>query len=215
MGQDAAMNSAGARAVRARIARLAITLACVAPGCADGSGLGCDEAEGGAVELSWSLEAPDGQRIERCDDVRIESIRLRWGGGTDPESDVWPCNDGSGVTNFVVPAGATPLWVEPECIEDHRLLQRTFEAPAPVVRTVENAELVTLNAVLITVETSCVYPDDDPTSSCTCVCGALSDRCTDIEPLPVERDGDRPPPAPALRGSDPHAILLNPGASVL
>jgi hypothetical protein len=202
------MNSAGTRAVRARIARLAIILACVGPGCVDGSGLGCDEANGGAVELSWSLEAPDGQRVARCDEVRVARIRLLWGeGGTDERAD-WPCDDRSGVTNFTVSPGDIPLWVEPVCVEGYRLLQRSFEAPAPIVRHIEKAELVTLNAVLITVLTDCLL-------RCSCVCGDAIDQCTELEPIPVESDADRPPPDPALRASDPHAILVNPGASVL
>jgi hypothetical protein len=207
MSQDAAMNRRGTRAVRARLARLAITLACVGPGCADGSGLGCDEAQGGAVELSWSLEAPDGQRIERCGDARVGRIRLQWNEGGMGNEASWPCDDRSGVTNFLVPAGETRLWVEPVCVDGFRLLQRSFEAPAPIVRHVEEAELVTLNAVLITVETNCE-------ERCSCVCGDATDSCTDIEPIPPERDADRLSPDPALPGSDSHAILVNPGVSV-
>lgn len=204
------MNSAGMRAVRARIARLVVTLACVGPGCSDGSGLGCDEVAGGAVELSWSLEGPDGQRIDRCDDVRIAEISLLWNEGGDDESDSWPCEDRSAVTNFVVPAGDTRLWVEPVCAEGFRLLQRTFEAPAPVVRRIEEAELVTLNAVLITVQSVC-----PPAEGCQCICADSTVSCGDVEPLPVDRDRDRSSSEPTLRGSDPHGILANPGASVL
>jgi hypothetical protein len=203
------MNSAGMRAVRARIARLVVTLACVGPGCADGSG--CEEVEGGAVELSWSLEGPDGQRIDRCADVRVAQISLQWNEGGDGSSAAWPCEDRSAVTSFIVPAGETTLWVEPVCADGYRLLQRTFEAPAPVVRRIEEAELVTLNAVLITVQNVCPSSDEE---ACTCICGDAIDRCGDVEPFPVERDRDRPSSERALPGSNPHGILANPGASV-
>jgi hypothetical protein len=203
------MNSAGMRAVRARIARLVVTLVCVGPGCSDGSGLGCDEVEGGAVELSWSLEGPDGQRIDRCDEVRIAQISLQWNEGGEGNSEAWPCEDRSAVTNFIVPAGETRLWVEPVCETDFRLLQRTFEAPAPVVRRIDKAELVTLNAVLITVQNVC-----PPDVGCQCICADAIDRCGDVEPFPVDRDRDRPSSERALRGSDPHGILANPGPSV-
>jgi hypothetical protein len=169
--------------LRGALRRGAVAVLCVAAIAA------CDEDTGGAVELSWSLEAPDGQRIDKCNDVRVAGITLYWGEARLAEnSATWPCAVGSAVTDFELPPGPTLLWVEPVCESEYRLLYRTYEAPAPVVRTLEKNELVTLNAVLITVQTDC-------SEACSCICG------TSIDPA-VCSGQDSPPNVDEASGSD-------------
>lgn len=67
--------------------------------------------------------------------------------------DAWPCEDNRAVTGFDVPPGEAQLWVVPECAGGPAAAE-TYEAPAPLVRTLTTGEVVSLNAVLVQVQIS-------------------------------------------------------------
>ena len=67
------------------------------------------------------------------------------------DSEAWPCSDNRAVTAFDLPAGDAALWVVPEC-ESGPAAQDTYEAPAPVVRTLVVGDVVSLDAVVVQVQ---------------------------------------------------------------
>jgi hypothetical protein len=126
------------------------------------SSAACVEVNGGAVELSWSLRSFGGTRIEECDDVRIESIRLAWkaapdgGSGTSLEPDDWetfPCEDSRGITEFSIPAGRQMFWILPLC-PGGTSPTGDYEVPPPIVRTVTEGTVITLDALLVVADAS-------------------------------------------------------------
>jgi len=144
------MNSFVGAPVRAGIARMAAMLPLLAGGC---SAL-TDDVTG--VDLSWSLEALDGRRVDTCVSVRVSNIRLHWQVDGSESSEAWPCEDKTAVTSMPVMPGDAVLWVEPECLPDNTVADpASFEAPAPLARRIVRGEVVTLNTVLIMVETNC------------------------------------------------------------
>lgn len=154
------MNRRPLRSVDPRVSRC---LAVIAIACA---AAGCVEIEGGAVELSWTLRDFDGGPNE-CEPARIDRIRLCWtplmdgGPGTDPECQAvvtdggveqrfrsFECDQYRGVTRFEVPPGPTALFVAPLCLGGAEPTGR-LQVPPPIVRTVIEGEVVTLNQLLI------------------------------------------------------------------
>lgn len=138
------------------------------------TGVACVEVNGGAVELSWSVRTFDGDRVEdSCDDddhdVHLEGIRLAWkavegdgdGGGTVLEPDGWdefPCSDRRGITDFRVPTDQQMLWIVPVCAGG---LPATgnYQVPPPIVRTIQEGTVTTLNALLVVAdESTCPAP---------------------------------------------------------
>jgi len=145
---------------------------------------GCDEVEGGAVELSWKMRPAssdnpdkfvecvsqtnvDGMRV----DLEIEKIRLDWTVQTDDNrfitgSDAWPCDDSHGVTGFDLPPGTALLSVKPICGQEPNEFDAagaSYIAPAAEQRRVNLGETVSLGAVELVVTTS-----DCDRQSCIC-----------------------------------------------
>lgn len=153
------------RAVFPRKAAIWLALA-VALGAA--SGAGCVEVNGGAAELSWSLRTFDGARSRECEHLRIGRIRLAWKAaaqsssdpGTEPTGapDGWqefPCDDSRGVTDFSIPAGRQMLWIEPLCAGSAMpAAVGHYEVPPPIVRTVQDGTVTTLDALLVVADPS-------------------------------------------------------------
>ena len=162
------MNSAVGRRVRTRVlivSALATALCSTVHGCTD--------VHGGAVELSWHLENADGNAVS-CEDARIATMWLRWQAGSMDEGEAgpWACKTPSVVTGFVVPQGELAFWVEPTCEGGVAASPGSYTAPAPIVRSVIRGDVVTLNAIVVTVQM-----DIDPEHGgqmggcgCNCIC---------------------------------------------
>jgi hypothetical protein len=136
----------------------------------------CVEVNGGAVELSWSVRAFDGERAdEDCDNsdrkdgpiVHLDKIRLAWkaiadgGDGTGMEPDGWdefPCSDRRGITEFSVPPGQHMLWIVPVC-PGGAPATGNYQVPPPIVRTIGEGTVTTLGALLVVAnESTCPAP---------------------------------------------------------
>lgn len=133
----------------------------------------CIEIDGGAVELSWSLRSFDGDRVGSCSKALIEDVRVCWqpvsGVGTvDSTCDAsqsFPCGEENGVSGFEIDPGSTAFWVLPICRDGAPAEEGTYQVPPPIVRTVEDGKIVTLNSLLIVVTPFEQCSD----AGCTCV----------------------------------------------
>lgn len=151
--------------MRAHIAFLA--LVAVAAG-------GCIEIDGGAVELSWSLRSFDGEPVDSCADARIERVRICWqsvadgavAGAACEASQSFPCEEENGVSGFEIAPGATAFFAEPICVDGEPAATGTYQVPPPIVRSVEEGKIVTLNSLLIVVTP---LGESCPDAGCTCV----------------------------------------------
>lgn len=174
------MNSRPAHPVRTRIRQTrevtrfaALWLTLIGP-----LGSACIEIDGGAAELSWSLRSQEGASIEACADVRIRDVRLCWepladgsvlGGGEEcrsSQSRDFPCGESSGITAFNLDPGPTAFWVEPVCLDGESAGAGTYQVPPPIVRNVEEGQIVSLNSLLLVVNPS---DGDCPPAGCTCI----------------------------------------------
>jgi hypothetical protein len=178
------MNSAGRFAVERRTRKTAGVIA-VALGVLwmlAGS-VACVEIDGGAVELAWLLRDFEGEPND-CQSARIAEIRVCWqplgGDASLPEQNEcvalatdggrveqfreFDCGARRGVTRFEIPGGSTSFFVEPLC-QDGALPPGPYQVPPPIVRTVTNGSVVTLNQLLIVAsneqcaEENCTCPE--------------------------------------------------------
>ena len=129
----------------------------------------CTSVDGGAVDLSWRLRTLEGHEISDghhgCQDTGIERMRLHWQidePGGEMGSAAWACEDVRAITGFEVPAGNALLRIEPECA-DAPADPASYEAPAPIAREITTGDVITLNAVVVSVQLSLC--DQQP-----CVC---------------------------------------------
>lgn len=140
------------------------------------SAAGCIEIDGGAVELSWSLRDFDGDAVDECADARIDEVEICWqpAVGDTPSVDVacrpgqrqsFPCSEENGVSGFQIDPGSTAFWAHPICDTGDAASEDTFQAPAPIVRTVEEGQIVTLNSLLLVVSP---LSGTCPEAGCTC-----------------------------------------------
>lgn len=141
---------------------------------------GCVKIDGGAAELSWSLRDQGGDSIETCGEANIQAIQLCWNpvadGGDDavrcqpPNIQRFMCGDFTGVTGFEIEPGETSLFIEPVCDSGDPPTFGSYEVPPPIVRSVEEGRIVTLNSLLIVVKRTncCLGPDDMSCQLCTC-----------------------------------------------
>lgn len=130
---------------------------------------------GGAIELSWAIRTPDGER-STCEDTGIQAVRLCWEPAADPgqsapaacdpaRSESFPCPDGYGSTTFDVPVGRTLAWAQPLCAGGVPAAEATFQVPPPIARQIATGEVASLGAILIVAtETAGACP----ASGCTC-----------------------------------------------
>lgn len=140
-------------------------------------GSACIEIDGGAAELSWSLRSQEGASIETCAEVRVQQVRLCWepaadgavlGGGGECNSGHrdFPCGESSGITAFNLDPGPTAFWVEPVCIDGESADAGTYQVPPPIVRNVEEGQIVSLNSLLLVVNPA---DGECPPAGCTCI----------------------------------------------
>ncbi len=120
---------------------------------------GCVQIDGGAVELSWAVRNFEGNPLE-CATAKIDTVRLCWRsvdvtGALACASDAqasFVCDQEQGASAFEVPTGDQSLWVEIDCTTG-AADPSTYDVPAPIVRTVSEGNIVTLNSLLIVVAT--------------------------------------------------------------
>lgn len=153
----------------ATVWRLGVPLLCLAVH-------GCTEANGGAVELSWALRSTQDREITDCAGGRIRTIDLWWATSDNLDFKSFPCGASHGTTAFELPAGPVTLWVEPtcqfstgpSCLAEPTPCEclskpadsATFEAPPPLVRRVVVGDTVTLDAVVIVIDTDNICQPD-------------------------------------------------------
>jgi hypothetical protein len=147
---------------------------------------GCEDVNGGAVELSWKLRPASSSLEDKfvdcapgmIEDVFINPVvkmRLDWevrvGTSVSTGAKAWDCTDNHGVTNFELPAGDALLTVTPLCAVDPEDPTSYFSAdpmsyiaPAAEQRSVIVGDTVSLGAVEIVV----VVKDCDPMHPCIC-----------------------------------------------
>ena len=142
------------------------------------SWLGCVQIDGGAIELSWALRDFDGDSAE-CIDMRIDVVTLCWrdafiGGPLecDPGSSRdFVCEVEQGATAFEVQTGDQSLWIEVSCSNTSARAERsTYDVPAPIVRTITDGDIITLNSLLV------IAARPDSQENCgdrPCTCPAL------------------------------------------
>ena len=136
---------------------------------------GCEDVNGGAVELSWKLR-PASSSLEdkfvNCDPDRagtqpVARIRLDWEvrdqAGVRMGSDDWECDDNHGVTGFDLPEGTALLKVTPLCAHGAPEAA-SYIAPAAEQRRVIVGDTISLGAVEIVV----VVTDCSETQPCIC-----------------------------------------------
>ncbi len=125
----------------------------------------CVEIDGGAVELAWTLRDFQGDN-NTCGKSEVDKVRVCWrslgDAGTAPSECViirtdgglagqlrdFDCSASRGVTRFEVPAGRTSLFIEPLCAGGNPA-RGPYQVPPPIVRTVEDGKVVTINQLLI------------------------------------------------------------------
>ncbi len=155
--------------------------------------IGCTEATGGAVELSWALRSTRDRGIDDCAGDTIGRIRLWWATGGTRRFTAFPCEANHGVTAFDLPVGQVSLWVDPECTDGNMPADELYVTPPPIVREVAIGETVTLDAVLLVVKI-------DDCSTPTCVCGRPCD-CAQAAGAPLATNPGTKHPDP--RGEEP------------
>jgi hypothetical protein len=119
---------------------------------------GCVGIDGGAIELSWSLRNTEGEGVAECATARVGEMRLFWDVENAAEGstryETFPCDPPRAATRFEIPPGTASIWLVPVCENGEPAADGTYEAPAPIVRSVIEGEVVTLNALLVVVRTT-------------------------------------------------------------
>jgi hypothetical protein len=131
---------------------------------------GCEDVDGGAVELSWRLRPASSSLEEKfvdCDSNiagtnPVIAMRLEWTVEQQSASEEWPCDDSHGVTGFVLPPGQALFSVTPIC-SDGPADPVAYIAPATEQRTVIVGDTVNLGAMQVVVQVS-----DCRVQSCIC-----------------------------------------------
>lgn len=123
---------------------------------------GCEPVDGGAVEVSWDLRGEDGTD-RNCAEANIDRIKLEWDGPREASQDDFRCEDARGITGFKIGAGEVRLWLVPLC-EGGAEATAGFQAPAEIVRTITEGEVITLTTQIIDVKVTDCTPEDP------CVC---------------------------------------------
>lgn len=171
------MNRGGTRAVESAASRLRKVTQIAAflgvIGCP-----ACIQIEGGAVELSWSLRDFDGDSVGSCSDAGLTGVEVCWapvgdasvtppGGPCRPgQRRIFDCGEANGVSRFEIPPGPTAFWIAPICSDGQAADVGTYQVPPPIVRTVEDGKIVTLDSLLIVVGRQDRGQCD--TGGCTC-----------------------------------------------
>ena len=132
---------------------------------------GCVQIDGGAIELSWAVFDFEGEG-QSCESAGISEVNLCWQAADGLSSEFvcqpeashdFDCETEQGSTAFEVPPGPTSLWIEITCEQTRdRATPGSYQVPAPIVRTVRDGEIVSLNSLLVVATPSCGEGD------CTC-----------------------------------------------
>jgi hypothetical protein len=112
------------------------------------------EVNGGAVELSWTIQNVRGEG-RRCQDGALGAVQLHAAlveGGLEYASEAWDCDRYHGVTKFEIPEGRWRMDLAVLC-GDGAAAQ--VGVPDPIVRDVREGEVVQLNALLIVLQGQC------------------------------------------------------------
>jgi len=135
---------------------------------------GCENVEGGAVELSWKLRPASSSFEDKfvdCDPGQpgtnpVTHIRLDWEVGDKQDFATWECDDNHGTTGFDLPEGNALLRVTPECAGT-QAVAASYIAPAAEQRRVIVGDTISLGAVeIIVVVTDC----GDQSGDQPCIC---------------------------------------------
>jgi hypothetical protein len=172
------LNRTAATAVEAwlsRALRAAATIGLLAS-------LSCVEIEGGAIELAWALRDFAGDE-NSCQKAGVGEIRVCWravddagstdcvtvreDGGVRGQYRDFACTANRGITRFEVPPGPTSIFVKPLCAVDGLASPGPYQVPPPIVRTVEQGRVVTLDQLLV-VATRTGECGGDTGLDCTC-----------------------------------------------
>jgi hypothetical protein len=122
---------------------------------------GCTEVSGGAVEISWNLRNVDGSGVS-CGFADVVTINLQIDDDLPDGYVAFPCGDERGVTRFDLAPGTAQLWLVPGCASGSDPV--AYRAPPPIVRTITEGEVITLDTQLIEVRAGNCLPEDP----CTC-----------------------------------------------
>lgn len=110
--------------------------------------MGCVDVNGGAVEVSWTIQRSDGT-VVACGAAGVKEMRLRATpvAGGEAVTRTWDCGAGYGASAFDLAVGSTSFVLEPQCLA----AGETFvgQVPAPIVRNVTEGQVVSLNALLV------------------------------------------------------------------
>jgi hypothetical protein len=109
----------------------------------------CTEVDGGAVEVSWVFRTDRGDRRD-CGQIDVGQVELRWGSAS-ADRVAFPCRDERGVTGFDLPVGPRSLYLRPICADGSPAADGSYRAPAPIVRTITDGDVITLDTQLIEV----------------------------------------------------------------
>lgn len=121
----------------------------------------CTEVSGGAVEISWNLRNVDGSGVS-CGFAGVDTINLQIDDDLPDGYVAFPCEDERGVTRFDLAPGTATLWLTPGCASGS--VPVAYRAPPPIVRTITEGEVITLDTQLIEVRAGNCLPEDP----CTC-----------------------------------------------
>jgi hypothetical protein len=137
---------------------------------------GCEDVNGGAVELSWKLRPASSSLEDKFVDCNpgkdgtgeVTHIRLDWEvsdqTGVRTGFDRWRCTENHGTTGFDLPEGVALLRVTPLCAEEEGADPASYIAPAAEQRRVIVGNTISLGAVeIIVVVTVC-----NETQPCIC-----------------------------------------------
>ncbi len=155
---------------RRRIACAALVVAC-----------GCTRVDGGAVELSWKLRPASGPASdpknpfldcnitqngkELPDTSPVSEIEIAWSPCTGERCTArWDCTQNHGVTGFDLDEGDALLTITPVCA-DGPASPLSYEAAAPIQRSVVTGNIVNLGAVELVLQVSSCDPATHP-----CIC---------------------------------------------
>lgn len=126
--------------------------------------VGCVDVNGGAVELSWTIQDTRGDR-RACDDGPLGAVRLRGigpGGVTWVSADV-ECDAHRLASRFEIEPGRWAFSLEASCVGGQ---VASVQVPDPIARDIVTGQVAQLNALLIVIQSgrgSCrVTPDAMP-----------------------------------------------------
>lgn len=124
-------------------------------------GAACVDVNGGAVELSWTIQDTQGERRD-CGDGPLGVIRLQ---GQGPGGVMWisddvDCEKNRLATSFQIDPGRWTFWLDPRCTSG---MAADVNVPDPITRDIVDGQVAQLNALLIVIQPgggSCTPPPD-------------------------------------------------------